>query len=560
VAPPIEHHQPPPENIQSEAIVQPKALTPVTTPKNVQVKSTRLPGTPIPLKMMDIDDELLEENQSIANRKGQREIKPPARYNDPDFTHLSQEGISIDSEGEYAMMVLTVDGDTSLQGIPESPKTFQEANKSQKWRQAMQDEYDALLANQTWELSELPKGRKAIGCKWTFKLKQNGDGSIARYKARLIAKGYTQREGVDFTETYAPVAKFTTIRSMFALAAVKGYNVTQMDVSTAYLHANVEEDLYMEQPLGYQLTGESGEKLVCKLKKSIYGLKQAGRNWNKTIDAWLKEHGLIASQYDPCLYTSKKEDDRYFAMAIYVDDLICLDNDIKYREEVKQILTRKFKITDIGTANWVLGMRINITKDHSIEIDQFKYTNDILRRYGLEECKTAVTPISEEKDTTKKNSEPADKEEYMSMVGSLIYLAVVTRPDISYAVGRVGQRMSNPDKDDMIAAKRILRYVRANPVLGPIYVRHGEDILKGYADADWGGDKNTRRSTTGYLFTLAGAAISWCSKRQVTVALSSAEAEYMAVSWAAQEAIHLRGLLEDLGLPQEGPTVIYQDN
>src|SRR5689334_12561511 len=186
VAPPIEHHQPPPENIQSEAIVQPKALTPVTTPKNVQVKSTRLPGTPIPLKMMDIDDELLEENQSIANRKGQREIKPPARYNDPDFTHLSQEGISIDSEGEYVMMVLTVDGDTSLQGIPESPKTFQEANKSQKWRQAMQDEYDALLANQTWELSELPKGRKAIGCKWTFKLKQNGDGSIARYKARLV--------------------------------------------------------------------------------------------------------------------------------------------------------------------------------------------------------------------------------------------------------------------------------------------------------------------------------------------------------------------------------------
>jgi hypothetical protein len=170
----------------------------------------------------------------------------------------------------------------------------------------MQEEYDSLITNNTWELTELPRDRKAIKCKWIFKVKQNSDGSIARHKARLVAKGYTQKEGIDFNETFAPVARFTTIRTMLAIAALEGYNINQLDVSTAFLHADVDEDLYMQQPEGFEVQGKHS-KLVCKLKKSIYGLKQAGRNWNKTLDSWLRDQHFVASKVDPCLYTLNQD-------------------------------------------------------------------------------------------------------------------------------------------------------------------------------------------------------------------------------------------------------------
>ena len=236
-------------------------------------------------------------------------------------------------------------------GPSDTPTKYEDASQSQPWKDAMDEEYQSLINNNTSSLVTLPPGRKAIGCKWVYKVKQNSDGSISKYKARLVAKGYTQKEGIDFNETFAPVAKFTTIRTMLAVAASQGYRVSQMDISTAYLHASVEEDLYMHQPEGYAQPGRDGQELVCKLNKSLYGLKQAGRNWNKTLDSWMRAHGMVASKSDPCLYTLQSTSGQYMAIAIYVDDLISIDNNQGARESLVKEMETRFKLVDLGQAS-----------------------------------------------------------------------------------------------------------------------------------------------------------------------------------------------------------------
>ena len=299
---------------------------------------------------------------------------------------------------------------------------------------------------------------------------------------------------------------------------------------------------------------------MCRLKKSIYGLKQAGRNWNKLFDSWLKDNNFRASKVDPCLYIlNTNESTKFLALAIYVDDIISVDNMPELREKLVADLSKKSKLVDLQEAKWVLGTRIQ-QSEGSISIDQEKYLNDVLERFGMRDAKPAKTPAVAGGATVEKSEPYKNRSEYQSLVGSLIYLAVVTRPDISFAVGKAGQAMANPTDMDWISAKRILRFAKLNKDAGPVYSNTGNQDLTGYSDSDWGGDLKTRRSTTGYIFTLEGAAISWKSKRQTTVAISSTEAEYMAGCATAQEAIYLRMLLKDLGREQKEPTLIYQDN
>jgi hypothetical protein len=482
--------------------------------------------------------------------------KPPGEFWKAlgDQANTTQEEIM-----EFALAIEAVDNGGFSNHQASTPTNYEEAAQDPNWIKATKDEYDSLIENRTWSLTSLPPGRKAIGSKWVYKIKENADGTIAKYKARLVAKGYTQREGIDFTDTFAPVVKFTTIRTLLALAALKDYSVNQMDISTAYLHADVETDLYMEQPDGFKIMGEDGQPLVCKLHKSIYGLKQAGRNWNKLLDAWLKNHNMEVSGSDPCLYVYQGTNpDDFLALGMYVDDLITIDNNPELRGALVEEMRKSFKLVDLGQAKWILGMRVSYG-DGEIKVDQEKYLRDVLTRFGMEECKQMSTPATPE---TKEEevSHPADKQEYMSLVGSLIYLSVVTRPDISFAVGRAGQAMANPTQADLVAAKRILRYLQGTKEVAITYSRTGEPQLIGYTDSDWAGDRETRKSTTGYMFTMAGAAISWSSKRQQTIALSSTEAEYMAASSAAQEVMYLRALLLSLRHKQDGPTILYQDN
>ena len=462
-----------------------------------------------------------------------------------------------DENAEYALMINAVANGGPTPSNNTAPNNFKDANESHEWKKAMEEEYNSLIANDTWTLTKLPNGRKPIGSKWIYKLKENADGSIAKHKARLVAKGYTQTYGVDYKETFAPVTKSTTIRTMLALAALFEYEPTQADISTAYLHANMEEDIYMEQPEGFVKYDENGTQYVCKLNKSIYGLKQSGRNWNKLLDKWFKDHEFEASKIDPCLYIHNK-DGHFIAIAIYVDDLLILDNNKHIRDTLINDMQRTFKLVDLGLATWILGMEINYRKD-SIVLDQSKYLKDVLNKFNMTECKTLKTPIVTEQNKNPEH-EHFNQHTYMSLIGSLIYLSTGTRPDIAYAVSRAGQHMQNPTIHDWIAAKRILRYLKGTATRKLNYSRTGNATLTGYSDSDWAGDLDKRRSTTGYLFTLAGAAISWSSRKQQTIALSSTEAEYMAACAATQEAMHLRGLLKDFGIIHHGPTTLFMDN
>ncbi|MHB1946432.1 MAG: reverse transcriptase domain-containing protein, partial [Metallibacterium sp.] len=436
---------------------------------------------------------------------------------------------------------------------PLTPTNYEEARTESKWIKAMEEEYESLMINETWELTTLPPGRKAIGSKWCYKIKENADGSVARYKARLVAKGYTQVENIDYTETFAPVVKHTTLRTLLAYATKHDMRICQLDVSTAYLHADVKEELYMEQPSGFEVAGSNGERLVCRLKKSLYGLKQAGRNWNETLDKFLKEQSFRRSQADPCLYMNK---DSGMIIAIYVDDIVSLDNSEEERKRFVTNIGQTFKIVDIGPIKWLLGAEI-IQENGTVRINQEKYCLDILKKFRMEDCNALNTPIvaRDQKD----ESPPHDRFEYLSLVGSIMYLATVTRPDIAYAASQAGQKMANPTEDDWTMAKRILRYLKGTQNFNIIYSKTNEPLI-GYADSNWGGGAKDRKSTSGYVFTYGGAAISWASRKQATVALSTAEAEYISLCSATQEAIYLRRIIAELEGDTSEPTKIWQDN
>lgn len=441
---------------------------------------------------------------------------------------------------EFAMAAAAADVD--------EPLTFSEAMASpeaERWKEAMDAEYQSLVDNDTWELVPLPPGRKAITSKWLFKVKQNSDGEIDRFKARLVARGFTQQEGIDYQETFSPVVKFQTIRAILAVAAAKDLELQQMDFSTAFLNGVLEEELFMAQPKGYE---RGGKNLVCRLKKSIYGLKQASRAWNQVVNAFFEEHGFSRSNADSCVYV-KAEKDMILIIAIYVDDLILASNDLEALNNLKNLLMKNFKMKDLGELKFFLGMEISRDRQaKKIYLSQQRYLKDILRRFGMQDCKAVVTPLEDglklSKElplgTEKGEEEPVDGI-YRSIIGSLMYAMIATRPDIAYAVGLLSRFMVNPGKRHLECAKRVLRYLRGTISLSLEF--SGDLLLKGFSDADWAGCPDERKSTSGFVFYLGNGAISWKSSRQTTVALSSTEAEYIALCTAAREGIWLRRLL-----------------
>lgn len=439
---------------------------------------------------------------------------------------------------------------------PMSVRELSKRNDSKHWISAMNEEMKSLEENNTWELVYLPKGKRAIDSKWIFKTKRDNDGKIVRYKARLVAKGFTQRYGIDYHETYAPVVRYTSIRLLMALAAKEGLKIHQMDAVTAFLQGEIEEEIYMKQPEIF----DDGSNRVCKLRGALYGLKQAGRLWNKKLDAALRKFGLNKCKMDPCIYYSPG---LKLIVAIYVDDFL-----IFYREEdnlntLRKLLCANFKMKDIGSAKGCIGIRIKITAN-SIELDQSTYIAEMLKRFGMGECNKIGNPC----DTNTKlsiNMEQENVDEqvlakipYQEAVGSLLFIAQATRPDIAFAVNDVSRFNSNYGLAHWKAVKRIMRYLKNTINYKLCYSR--KDELLAYSDSDWASDIDKRRSCTGYVFTMSGGAVVWKSTRQDTIALSSTEAEYMALSATVQEAIWLIQLNNELGNKLKLPIKVYCDN
>eukprot|EP00253_Pinus_taeda_P016506 PITA_16506 len=359
------------------------------------------------------------------------------------------------------------------------PLNYEEASRSDEWRATMHEEMESIYRNHTSDLVELPEGKTPIGCKWLYKPKINADGTVEKFKARLVAKGYSQQEGIDFDDTFAPVAKLNTIRMLICLAKKHKWKLHQLDVKSVFLNGELKEEIYLVQPPGFVKKGQ--EHLVCKLHKELYGLKQAPRSWYGKIDSFFIEHGFHRNLNDPNLYTKINKQRQIIFISLYVDDMIITGNAHSLIKEIKQQMSQEFEMKEIGDLHYCLGLEVWKDSGQTF-LTQGKYAGNLLERFRMEQCKTAATPL---------------------------------------------QRNLNLSSDD------------------------------GTKQA---GNLDDRRSITGYAFNIRSGVISWCSKKQSTVVLSSCEAEYQALCATTCEAIWLRRLLSDAGEGQKAATSIKTDN
>ena len=451
------------------------------------------------------------------------------------------------------------------------PTHFKDAVKHPHWVSAMNEELQALELNDTWAITTLPHGKKAIGCKWIFKTKHNPDGTIERHKARLVVLGCRQQYGIDYQETFAPVAKLTTVRSLLAVAAIEGWHVIQMDVKNAFLHGDLLETVYMQLPPGYTAMNNrisvdtscssSPKNLtnqVCQLKKSLYGLKQAPRQWFSKLSSSLRDYGFQQSKTDYSLFTYQTTQ-AFVVILIYVDDLLIAGNDEHVITQVKNYLSSAFHMKDLGAIRYFLGIEID-RSPAGFFLSQKKYATDLVKEYGMHHSKPVRLPLEANLKLTADMGDPLPSlTEYQRLVGRLIYLTI-TRPDITYAVHILSQFMHKPTTVHMQAAKRILRYINHSLGQGILLASSSGAHLTAYCDSDWAGCPMTRRSTTGFCILLGNSPLSWRSKKQPVVARSSAEAEYRAMALTACEVTWIAQLLKDLGLRHLPPTVLHCDN
>ncbi|KAF1322206.1 Integrase catalytic core protein, partial [Globisporangium splendens] len=443
------------------------------------------------------------------------------------------------------------------------PTTFQEAVSGPEqvhWRNAIRAELKSMRLRGVFRATKLPTGQRAIGTKWVFKIKRNADGSIDKYKARLVAKGFKQKYGIDYTETFAPVVKYVTLRMVIGLAKLFGWPVDQLDVVTAFLYGQMKEVVYILIPEGMEVEGDFD---CLELLKSIYGLKQASRVWNETFDEYVRSTGFEVSKFDPCLYT-KCVDGHCVLILVYVDDVIVTGSSVELIAEVKTQLKRRFEMTDSGACKFVLGIELIEHEDGSVTLCQRRYIGDILKRFGMEDSKAVASPVDISLKMMKGDAEvPAVDVPYREAVGALMHLMCATRPDIAFAVGMVARFMESPQDVHWTAVKRIFRYLQGTNTHGIRFDPSGGLDFKCFSDADWAGDVADRKSTSGYVFKLAGGPISWGSKKQSSVSLSTSEAEYIALSLAIQEGKWVHRLLCEILVAAgvESPKlVIFEDN
>ncbi|KAI0502019.1 hypothetical protein KFK09_016964 [Dendrobium nobile] len=418
----------------------------------------------------------------------------------------------------------------------------------------MSTEFQALQVQGTWELIPPNPNFNVLGCKWIFRTKTNSNDQTARYKARLVALGYNQEFGIDYTDTFSPVAKITTIRILITIALHRNWPLHQLDISNAFLHGSLNDVVYMKQPPGF--IDKDNPTHICKLNKALYGLKQAPRKWFETFTGFLYHFGFKTSNADPSLLIYSKNSSLMYIL-VYVDDIILTGNNSSTITALLDSLHKRFNMRNLGSLHQFLGITAEKT-NNGLLLYQSKYAESILARAGMTNCKALATPSNPKNNDLTESSCFSNPTLYRQLVGALQYLTLI-RPDIAYSVNRASQAMHKPTELHFAALKRILRYIRGTVHYG-LPISGNSLTLTSYSDFDWAGDLQDRKSTTGYCNFLGDSLVSWSVKKQSTIARSSTEAEYHALAATSTEIIWLRRLLQELDCPQTESTVLYCDN
>lgn len=459
----------------------------------------------------------------------------------------------------------------TLECIDNEPKTLREALNGpdkHQWMESARAEWDALERNGTFQVVRKPEGLEEgdiVKSGHVFKVKRDSRGKIERYKTRVVARGYMQVEGVNYQDIFAPVARLEAFRLMLALVAMMDLELDHMDVITAFLNGILKEVVYMYPPMDREecVWRKIPDGFVLKMLKALYGLKQAGRTWYDTIhDAFVREYGFTRLEADHCLYLVRWEDGNFILILLFVDDLAMASNSREMLDGFKKSLMKKFEMKDLGELSWFLGMRITRNRGkRSLGIDQSQYIYKILANYQLSN-RMAWTPMEAGHEFFEYDGKSEITKKYQSLIGSLMYAMCGTRPDIGYAVSTLSRFNHNPSSEHYNAALRILKYLQGTSNLGILYESGGSHNILGYSDSGYADDKQCRRSTAGYVFLLGGGAIAWKSKLQKTTAMSSTEAEYMALGQAVKEALWIKGLMGELELKknEKGTLTILSDS
>jgi transposase InsO family protein len=450
------------------------------------------------------------------------------------------------------------------------PRTYKQAMVSpqkEHWNAACDQE--AHMENGTWRLVKLPEGRTPVGSRWVFHIKRTADGSIERYKARMVAQGFSQRPGWDYVESFAPTIRLSVVRALFALVAADDLECDSIDITTAFLNGDLEEEIYMKPPEGYEQYSKDGQLLYCLLLKALYGLKQGGHQWYLKLSSVMKEIGFRKVRSEPCVYVWESSSGEKVIVPTYVDDCHIIGKSKDSIQHTKAQLQKHFKLRDLGPTNWFLGMDIKRDRSkHTLTLSQRQYIVDMLKDFGMEDCAPVKTPMVPglrlEKPTSPLSAEETDfmkDKPYLRAIGKLTWLANGTRPDIAYAAGVLARFNNCPGRAQWTAVKHLLRYLKGTI---DYKLHYGSTphpaAFASFSDADFAGDADSAKSTTGFVLLMGGGAVSWSSKLQSCVSRSTTEAEFIAGESCSREMAFFRYILEDLGYKVATPQALGMDN
>lgn len=517
---------------------------PRTPPEVPRDETLPLPATPVapPLERAPLSPSGIPDGEPVSMPRRSARVPRP-----------------VDRLGEWSKSAVSV----PKAGVPlDEPRSFKQLLKSshrQAWLRAADEEYASLLGKGTWTLVPRPAKRRIVRCKWVFRVKRKADGSLSKRKARLVAMGFTQQKGIDYSEVFAPTTRLETLRLLLSILGTRNWAGRQLDVKSAFLNSTLEKPVFMDQPEGY--VDPSNPTWVLRLNKAIYGLKQSPRLWNKELHGALVSIGLTQSTLDPTLYLSFRSGKLQGALTVHVDDM-CVIGCNEFVNNTCESISSRFEISSNEELKYFLSMEI--TRDmasRKVFLGQSRYIKDLVQTYLDGSFTPCATPTAKSfKDLRPRTANDASTDKpFANLVGALLWVAQCTRPDVSFAIARLSQFLRDPSPCHWEAAVRVLRYLASTSELR--LSLGGPDLgANGFTDADWAEDRVDRRSTSAYAYLVGCGPISWRSRKQPTVSLSSTEAEYKSLSDACREAIWIRSLLAEMKLRPAAALPLHIDN